>query len=116
MIQWILWSEDENRLVEAISLAFGRHDDLIDFLFDPDSPRLRTTSGQLIHESASLSSGERLLIRIALDIWNSSGNVKIRELFCALDQEDFENVLLALQYLGTDSSCLSWKEKTRASC
>lgn len=116
MIQWIPRSEDEYRLVEAISLAVGRHDDLIDFLFDPARPRLRIASGQLIRKSTSLSSGEQLLIRIALDIWNASGNVKIRELFNTLDQEDFENVLLALQYLGTDSSYLSWKERTRSSC
>jgi len=105
MLHWTPSSHSETRLIEAVSIALSKHDDLMEFLFDPSRPQLRATPDQLVRESSGFSSGERLLIRIALDLWNASGEVKIGDLLKVLDQENFENVLVALQYLGADTPC-----------
>jgi len=48
---------------------------------------------------AGLSDGEKVLIRIALDIWSGSGDAKVWELIETLDDYNFSNVLKGLAVL-----------------
>jgi hypothetical protein len=106
MFQWKVVSKDAICLIEAMSLAY---DYLIAFLFEKARSRLRDLPEVLLEKAGCFSSGEKLLIGFALDMWNQSGGAQVWALLARLDQH--ENVLLALQYLGTSSSICAEKEQ-----
>lgn len=47
----------------------------------------------LHHEAATMSGGEQLLVRIASDLWNASGDVKLSDVVRRLDRANFVRVL-----------------------
>ena len=94
--QW-LW---EQELLEAMKVLFAKHPDLFRFVFDLKNPALRFTPEKLIENSYGLSSVERLLVRIALDIWNGSGSVELCDLLDHLDFENYNAVLTSLAQLA----------------
>lgn len=51
----------------------------------------------LYREAATMSGGERLLVRIAGDLWNAGGDVRLSEVVRRLDRTNFERVLEGLQ-------------------
>lgn len=89
----------ERKLFEAISHIFKSYPYLLDFLFDPDVAKIRALPEELISQSESLSSGEDLLVRVALDLWSGGGNACVWELIEILDEQNFNNVLEALSKL-----------------
>ena len=50
----------------------------------------------LLVESETMSSGERLLVRIAYDLWHAGGDVALWELPRRLDRASFRRVVEAL--------------------
>jgi hypothetical protein len=100
MIRWPGATESDGRLLSIIGHLCSRHLYLLDFLFDPDEPKLRRSACELLEEAAVMSSGEDLLVRVALDLWSGSGNAHVWELFEILDEGNFINVLRALMELG----------------
>ncbi len=83
----------------AITRVFKNHPNLIEFFFDAKKPRIRRCADELLAYADVFSSGEKLLIKIALDMWSGSGNAKIWELLEVLDVNNFENVIEAIRYL-----------------
>ena len=104
MIQWQKATKTDLRLLETVSRVFKKHPELVKFLFDPKEPKLRLAPEELLAVSINFSSGEDLLIRVALDLWSGGGNAKIWELIEFLDNENLLNVVSALQFLGTKSN------------
>jgi len=90
----------QQRLGLAMATLFAAHHDLLLFIFDPEEPRLSMTPDLMLQRIKGFSSGERLLIRLALDIWNDSGEVKITELLNTLDPTNFTNAIAALCQIG----------------
>src|ERR1700722_5325782 len=93
-------TKTDQRLLEVIGHMFCKHLYLLDFFFDPNEPRLRRLPEELLKESAVMSSGEDLLVRLALDLWSGSGDARVWELIEILDEENFIYVLRALYELG----------------
>jgi hypothetical protein len=91
---------DEQKLFMAIHAFLKNYPKLLEFVFDPQKPRLRRDPEELLREGRGLSSGEYLLIKIALDLWNASGNTRIHELIETLDPGNFERVMKSLMSLG----------------
>src|SRR5438093_9073519 len=56
----------------------------------------------LLAEAQTMSGGERLLVRIAYDLWQANGVVGIWELPRRLDRANFERVLDALELCRND--------------
>ena len=100
MIRWPRATKTDDRLLSIIGHLCSQHLYLLDLLFDPNEPRLRRAPEELLEESVNLSSGEDLLVRVALDLWSGSGNARIWELVEVLDGGNFINVLKALFELG----------------
>ncbi len=50
----------------------------------------------LFAEAETMSGGERLLVRIAYDLWEAKGIVSVREIPQRLDRRNFERVIDAL--------------------
>jgi hypothetical protein len=51
----------------------------------------------VLTEAAALSSGQRVLVRVAHDLWTADGEVGMRELARSLDATHFERVVTALR-------------------
>lgn len=87
-------------LLQAMEQLFGRHPDLLPFVFNDTEPRLRRHPKVIMKEAEALSRGEDLLVRIALDLWNQSSGVGLFELIERLDSGNFQNVIAALRIVG----------------
>jgi hypothetical protein len=105
MFCWKTAESYEWKQIEAISIVLSNHYKLLEFLFEKERPNLRNSPEQLLEWSLGFSSGEQVLVRVALDIWSNSGSARVSDLLISLDQSNFENVLLGLQYLGGSESC-----------
>lgn len=86
-------------MMEVMNLLFRYHPKLLAFLFDPDRARLRQQAEWLMEEAGGFSSGEQMLIRIALNLWNGHGTVTLWDVIETLDQRNYHQVLLGLQHL-----------------
>ncbi len=84
---------------EVISLILLDHPQLEEFLFHPSEARLRETPDQILKLSKSFSSGEQVLLRVALDIWSGTGDAKVSHLLRVLDEQSLVNVLNGLRFL-----------------
>ena len=98
------WSEldrlDKVKL-EAIQILLCHHSKLFLFLFDPLNYCLNTSPDVLLEKATCFSSGEYILIQMALDIWSSSGYAHIYELLLHLDYKNFCRAIEAFHLLRT---------------
>lgn len=78
--QWKNASPNEIRLHECISLLLGYDKRLVEFVFDPECPRIRKRAGILREDAFFFSHGEQLLIRAALDFWSGGGQLALWEM------------------------------------
>ena len=88
--------EDEDELYEAVAKLFVGHQHLLNGIFDKKIPKLSAEPVQLLRHYQCLSSGEYVMMKVALDIWCSSGGAQVSELLDVLDIHNFCNVLTAL--------------------
>lgn len=103
----LLWkhaSPGDLKLLRLITFLLSRHPKLIPFLFRPDRAELQGPPPELIQEARAFSSGEQLLVRIALDLWSDSGNATLWELLKWLDPLSFDHTLFVLRYLKLSNS------------
>lgn len=89
----------EKKLFNAISGFLARSPQLLGFLFDPDHPRLRASPEELVRQARGLSSGDVLLVKIAVDLWSSGGFVSLHEIFDA-EPEALALILASLETLA----------------
>ncbi len=101
MINWPKANVVERRLLQAISNIFSESPKLLDFLFDPEKPKLRAMPEVLLLEAEDFSAKEDLLIRVALDMWSGSGSAEVWELLEYLDNASLIRVAKALEFLRT---------------
>jgi len=96
----------------AISLLFDGEQRFLDFLFDPEQPRIRKRAGVLRDEAWAFSQGEQLSIRVALDFWCGAGYVGLHELIETWDQIRWFRFLAAIrELLDLESQSHSLLEK-----
>ena len=98
-INWPSANRDERRLFESISILTDNEHSLLEFLFDPKTPRLRKRPGILRDDSWNLQPGEMLLVRAALDIWSGSGHLAFLECLETWDKNDWINFVKAICHL-----------------
>lgn len=84
----------------ALSLLLANDPALLDFVLDPTRRRLRQSPRRLRRDARNFPSGERILVRIALDLWNGSGRARLADVVRRLDPVRLEGFLLAVQFLG----------------
>jgi hypothetical protein len=100
MLNSICPSSDDLRY-HAISILLANDPNLLKFLFSSPLPNLRMRAGseQLLFESGAFSSGQKLLLKIALDIWCSEGGAQLDDIIYLLDAARFESFMLAMECL-----------------
>ncbi len=82
--------------IHAISLLLSNDVRILDWLLSEDRTSLSSDPQSLLYESGVFSTGEQLLVQIALDLWDGSGHAKISEIICKLDSVRFKCFCLAL--------------------
>jgi hypothetical protein len=97
---WNMAKPREQKFQAAMKILFATNAGLLALIFDRDHPRLRDEPEVIMAHLCDLSSGEYLLVRLALDLWNDSGGVHIQELISRLDPMNFANAVAALWFLG----------------
>lgn len=99
MESWQSATASDRYTYSVIAVIFRNHPNLLRFFFEERRPRIRHKPMELRAQAAGFSSGEQLLIRVALDVWSGSGNAKIWQLIETLDPDNMCNVLEALAKL-----------------
>ncbi|MFZ3230033.1 MAG: hypothetical protein WA160_07500 [Pseudobdellovibrio sp.] len=104
----IKWPGDDKRglgLYRAISVLLKGNQELIQFLFDPEKPRLRRRAGILRDDAWNFSEEDQLLLRVALDLWSGSGHVSLWELIELWDESDWTRFNAAILEIATENTC-----------
>lgn len=99
MLRWKNPGRGGQRLMEVMNLIFQNHPQILEFLFELDRPKLRHEADRLMREAGVFSTGEKILIRIALNLWNGYGSVCLWDVIERLDQDNYQQVVLGLQHL-----------------
>ena len=106
MVNWQTASKYELKQYQTISSFLSHRVNLIHYLFNTERPMLSNSPDKIITDSDSLCTSDKILIRVALQLWCDYGKIGITELFC-LDAEVFLKVLKAIEDLGPKPSSLS---------
>jgi hypothetical protein len=75
----------------------------IDFVLNPNRTALARPAKSLRREANVFSSGEQILVQIALDIWDDSGRARLPDIIYRLDTTRLESFLLAIEILRFSS-------------
>lgn len=86
----------EMQLYDAVSKLFVQHQHLLNGIFDKKTPKLSAEPAQLLRHYRCASSGEYLMVKVAIDVWCGAGGARVSELLDILDVHNFCNVLTAL--------------------
>lgn len=90
----------------AISLLFSNDPDLLEFFFMGDRFSARWRNSFDVAAYSSMLKRERaILVRAAVDIWESSGFVRLFEVFEGLSPDRSECLMLALDVLVNNRGC-----------
>jgi hypothetical protein len=114
MLSWIKANRYERRMQETLNLIFRNHPNLLEFLFDKESPQLRHEPGYLLSEASVFSSGEKILVRVGLDLWSGTVGVSLWDIVERLDVCNYQNVLAGLRHLrriDDESTGIIWRTK-----
>ena len=95
MVNWKNACTGDKKRLQAISTVLAKYPWFIDEIFHPTEPSLKTSPQALLR---GRSSGEKVLIGTAVDLWNAGANVKLIDLE-HLDNENLMNVFKALALL-----------------
>lgn len=99
MIYWKNARPGDQLLLESIKILLNDHDKLLIFLFHPSDARLNDSGDRLLKKARCFSSGEYVLIKMALDFWDGSGNALFSDVYSTLDGSLYHQVLLAIEHL-----------------
>ncbi len=95
-MKWSNATRDEKKRLIIIAKLLEKHPQFIEFVLDEAKPELRATPEELRHQAGCFSSGEQVLISLAQDFWNGSGETRITRLN-RLDSGNFWNAMEALR-------------------
>lgn len=98
MICWQNATRGETKQLEAIATFLNSSPHLMDFLFDPDSPKLNDSPERLLTFARGLPSSDFLLVRLALNLWCEAADLQVHELFY-LEPDIFAGVMKAFARL-----------------
>ena len=83
----------------AISILLANDPKLIDFVLNPSRNRLTASPQKLRRRIRSFSNDQKILVQIALDLWDGCGGVKLAHVVYALDHSRLECFIMAIEVL-----------------
>lgn len=103
-MNWSQATDGDRQLRKVLSYIYKNDEKLLHLLLHPDRPELIRPDLTVKKTCSGLSTGEKVLLRIGLDIWNESGGIHFNELYQELDQPVLNRVILTLLYLNSPSN------------
>lgn len=97
ILSWKNVCPDDRKRLRAAEKFLGRYPRLLSFAFHPEKPELRKSPKDLLDQMSHMSRGEKILIRVALDIWSDSGDATLSQIQ-SLDPLNLTAVLVAIQH------------------
>lgn len=92
---WTQVTRSDRRLFKIISTLVGNESRILTFLFDTQFPRLRGPADEIIKSARGMSSGDYLLVKLAVELWCEQGQIPVHELL-SFDEPFFSRALTAL--------------------
>ncbi len=92
------------KLIKSIKILLSDHPKLFNFMFDQKAARLKAPSDRILDEAQHLSSGEYLLVQVALDLWDGSGHALFKDLRSILSHSNRKNLLESIKYLESTNN------------
>ena len=92
-------SEDDRWRLKLIQTLLRNQSHLIAYLFHPDEPRL-ADSVERLNENG-YSHGQKVIIKIALDIWSDDYSASLMEAIEVLDNNNFAALLDVILLIRT---------------
>jgi len=83
-------------LFSSIQTLFRSDERLLHFMFHHQNRQLRREPNVLLQEARALNPADRILIRVALDLWSESGNTRLADVIETLDYDNFIAFIRAL--------------------
>ena len=117
MLSWTKLGRAERRMMGSLNLIMHDHSKLLEFLFEPERPRLRQEPEILLSEASGFSRGEQILVRVALDLWCGAGSVQLWQMIERVDDETYFNTLSGLRHLSEipdDGPEILWRQPKTA--
>lgn len=96
MRPWPDAKDSDLQMYESISRVFLGREHLLEQFFEPTRPKIRFVPEVMLKRFSGCSSGEYLLIKIALDLWCGAGEARVWELVEVLDPSTFYFVVEAM--------------------
>jgi hypothetical protein len=78
----------QSHLISSIQTLFRHDERLCKLMFHHQERRLRATPEEILKESRCLSRGERILVKIGLDLWSDSGSARVSDIVEHLDDDN----------------------------
>lgn len=88
----------DSHLIQSISVLFHHDEMLLEFFFHHKYPRPRLASKELLREAMALGPCQQVLIKVALDVWDGSGETSFNEILRVLDEENLIRVISLVSY------------------
>lgn len=95
-IEWPHAGADDLLRLKSITILLRNRPHLISCIFESDRPQLRKSGEEILCSLCGLSHGEVVMVMLALDIWNGSGDLNIHEALRTLDDQSWSDCLAAL--------------------
>ncbi len=90
---------ENTKLITAIGLIFSFDEHWLNFFYSHKNGRLRLEPAEMLMEARCLSSGEQIMIKVALDLWTHGNYASLSSIAETLDWEKLTRVLLAIMTL-----------------
>jgi hypothetical protein len=95
-MSWIHATSSDRKLYRIIGRTLRTRPDLLKFIFDSHVPRVRYSEEELPSGLRGMSHGEKVLVKIAYDLWNATGHVKLWEILEVLDDGEIIDLIEAM--------------------
>lgn len=96
MIQWPNASEGDLKRLEIIKGIFVQDPEFVDWLFLKDKPEMFADAETVLEKAGAFSSGQQILIRVALAVWFWHDCTNIVDICRRLDGKNFQAVMNAM--------------------
>lgn len=93
-------TNENNEIYKIISLVLGHNVNLINLVLNKNKTRLRDQPEVILEKNLFLSSGEIVLLKVAIDLWSGTSFSSLYDLIYTLDRRNFENIMHAIRIMS----------------
>ena len=93
---------ENNEIYTVVSIVLGHNESLINLILNKNRTRLRNRPEAILAKNLFLSSGEIVLLKVAIDLWSGTSLSSLYDLIYTLDRRNFENIMHAIRLMSNN--------------